>query len=856
MDRFPVSDFSDGSSRGDRCKSQEDVECREDVRELFMYKTRRDQAERAARQNLVKKKRSSSAKMAGPASFNIWPTTAPALTSKTIGSSARSQESTSASSTLQSHYDASNIPLAISQQTSASAVRDMALRKGSPKIRSVRSFPKLAQPAINLDDAPEVPRLPKDVNQRAQKLDISRLFMKTKAPRTKAPTPATKATLESSPHPVSDYISEIDAHDTLSRRPYTSGHGAQLGTGDRDYVGTNTKINIRRPPKGVINWFDALDDDSDDDFPEVVESWPAQAIISVAQNSQPPPRAAPPRRLPVTPPPEFPTDFHYNRRRRNRASSASQTPTATRKSRYDEDVALPKAQQSIRQVPIDINFDSRLSLSSFDDDVMASSSEPWTEHPLGITGLTCSMSLDTPSKEAASITGGPRQSLAGTQTPTRLDPYANLTEDARRSQAAILAAHPLPELLPATVYIAEATKRAEMALTGVDVDSANESDTLKETVTPGEPIIADAAHMMIVTEEEMALLEMMRKKKAELHTNPSPKVLQEEKPALVPKKSMRRKPYGTHHSASDSSGSGSDSCTQASVTLDTADGLVFPAPPTSFSSRTHSRTPSSSTGRHHNHHQHQDVYRANLTELEADFELPPTQKPVTLKPKPRRTSPTSHRQEWSTDTSSPPPYNHADPYQLAPNLHFSSFDLLPLPPLRSPPQVPSQALYHQQHHHQQQNLLRREDDSYTPSLSRSFSSSTHSPDSVITPGTDMPLSTRHPNARPRSSDTAIATTSTSTPEMGAGAFYRSPDLRTKVMLDTPIRGLEIRGSDGRKVVTRTNLAPLDYFDDAGFDKAFEGIVARKGHSRMSSVGMDVLSAWTALGGATDGIRAV
>ncbi|KAI9806598.1 MAG: hypothetical protein M1825_006055 [Sarcosagium campestre] len=49
-------------------------------------------------------------------------------------STVRPSEKSDSSSTLQDYYDASESPLAISQQTSASSARDMALRKGRPAI--------------------------------------------------------------------------------------------------------------------------------------------------------------------------------------------------------------------------------------------------------------------------------------------------------------------------------------------------------------------------------------------------------------------------------------------------------------------------------------------------------------------------------------------------------------------------------------------------------------------------------------------------------------------------------------------------------------------------------------------------
>lgn len=86
------------------------------------------------------------------------------------------------SSTLQSYYDSSKSPLSISQQTSASSARDMALRKGYPSV--ISPAPKVSE----IDGTPSTPTENDKAKKRGKpkhlnlQFDLSSLFHKPDGP--------------------------------------------------------------------------------------------------------------------------------------------------------------------------------------------------------------------------------------------------------------------------------------------------------------------------------------------------------------------------------------------------------------------------------------------------------------------------------------------------------------------------------------------------------------------------------------------------------------------------------------------------------------------------------------------------
>jgi hypothetical protein len=185
-------------------------------------------------------------------------------------------------STMRSHYDAKSSPLSISQQTSDSAVRDMALRRGKPPIATDYinhdNVASPVSPAIR-DEA----RRKEERKSKPPRLDLSKLFPKPRggdgasfsnallSPNKMVNSPAALSinsdyhfprpmTREPTPNPRGQVKLKKAPRQPVSIPPTPS---SPMRKFDRDEY-DNAKVHVRRPPKGVQHWFDALDEDSDE----------------------------------------------------------------------------------------------------------------------------------------------------------------------------------------------------------------------------------------------------------------------------------------------------------------------------------------------------------------------------------------------------------------------------------------------------------------------------------------------------------------------------------------------------------------------------------------------------------------
>jgi hypothetical protein len=178
----------------------------------------------------------------------------------------RQRKHSDSSSTLNSYYDPQKAPMAISQQTSESSRRDLALRKG-------------ARPAVK-NASPEKP----------SKLKLFRLskggdrFTSKRMTTITQPMPEVNFTPSSALHmlenpdrirtPGSAHSSRTTGFHELRHHPFSStatvhvtkpGAGT-AGTGSKSlYESPRLKVNIRRPKAGAKYWFDGLEGDSSDD---------------------------------------------------------------------------------------------------------------------------------------------------------------------------------------------------------------------------------------------------------------------------------------------------------------------------------------------------------------------------------------------------------------------------------------------------------------------------------------------------------------------------------------------------------------------------------------------------------------
>ncbi|KAH6865790.1 hypothetical protein BKA58DRAFT_227117 [Alternaria rosae] len=202
-------------------------------------------------------------------------------------------------STLRSHYDAKKSPLAISQQTSDSAVRDRALRRGYPPVLTDHGYNNYEASPVSpviLDET----RKKEFRKSKPARLDLTRLFPKPKdgsdghggtllSPAKMVNSPAAmSSTSEFFPRPMTRQPTPQVQPAKLQKKksmkyqnspvnpqpqPQSQHPMSPVRKVKRDQY-DNAKIHVRRPPKGVQHWFDALDEDSEDSQEEILDLEP------------------------------------------------------------------------------------------------------------------------------------------------------------------------------------------------------------------------------------------------------------------------------------------------------------------------------------------------------------------------------------------------------------------------------------------------------------------------------------------------------------------------------------------------------------------------------------------------------
>ncbi|CAN9130439.1 unnamed protein product [Alternaria sp. RS040] len=200
-------------------------------------------------------------------------------------------------STLRSHYDAKSSPLYISQQTSDSAVRDRALRRGQPPVLTDHGY-------NNYDASPMSPAILDETRKKEYRkskparLDLSKLFPKPKdnsdgpnygtllSPTKMVNSPAAMSmNSEYFPHPMTRHPTpqagpaKLQKPNVKYQNPPTRTPPSPVRKVKRDQY-DNAKIHVRRPPKGVQHWFDALDEESEDSQAEETQQPHDDAIYS------------------------------------------------------------------------------------------------------------------------------------------------------------------------------------------------------------------------------------------------------------------------------------------------------------------------------------------------------------------------------------------------------------------------------------------------------------------------------------------------------------------------------------------------------------------------------------------------
>lgn len=217
--------------------------------------------------------------------------------------SARQAYRTSSFTTLGSYYDPAKSPLSVSQQTSASSARDMALRKGmspisSPWMSHSASTVKSAEPGkfhsrnlsadsrvsasskLEADSMKRINGLPK---RRPSVIDRPTLYPKAEKPcHAVSQPPALISSSLPKPLPNSQQPTSFSRPrgwqmKTPPTSPETPLDDQQGSEQPFEESFSSTKVNVKRPKpaiKGERNWFDGLEDEEqtleDLQHPEVV----------------------------------------------------------------------------------------------------------------------------------------------------------------------------------------------------------------------------------------------------------------------------------------------------------------------------------------------------------------------------------------------------------------------------------------------------------------------------------------------------------------------------------------------------------------------------------------------------------
>ena len=176
------------------------------------------------------------------------------------------------SSTLQSYYDPLKSPLSVSQQTSASSARDMALRKGCKPIAG--PLMQDLSETITYPAAPNTDDINRRMDPAKKKPAHSELLNLSPKPRTSNSVSSEKPTVVKSPSQMS--LATSDQRWEPSNRSDWTGHaGAKIekftAYGDevdlKDILradAKNAKLNVKGPQNAAKNWFDGLGEDKNE----------------------------------------------------------------------------------------------------------------------------------------------------------------------------------------------------------------------------------------------------------------------------------------------------------------------------------------------------------------------------------------------------------------------------------------------------------------------------------------------------------------------------------------------------------------------------------------------------------------
>jgi hypothetical protein len=199
------------------------------------------------------------------------------------------------SCTLRSYYDRKQLPVAVSQQTSASSARDFALRKGFPPV-----IPTLHRD-VSCPQTPDptTPTKRGTTKKRPSRLDFSLLFPKPLpqsgpllSPQryTDSPPPLS----ENSEMPFKGLPTQSLLADNEASNPRNLSTPRQTRTSHQQpkkVVPSFAKTNAQKPRGGVLNWFDGLEgnisEDDADCEPDMEPNFVETAFQTISPQTTP-----------------------------------------------------------------------------------------------------------------------------------------------------------------------------------------------------------------------------------------------------------------------------------------------------------------------------------------------------------------------------------------------------------------------------------------------------------------------------------------------------------------------------------------------------------------------------------------
>ncbi|KAK0911839.1 hypothetical protein LTR57_015145 [Friedmanniomyces endolithicus] len=492
------------------------------------------------------------------------------------------------SNAVSDYYNPSKQPYYVSQQTSDSAVRDMGLRKPPPMtIHETASDPALARrplkSALKKHFQPEMKRQASDTSQRlgtsSSEKKPTRLNLSHFLPRSQSRNLLSPNTLSRSPSALtdnSDYSPRETVHVQLKRptanAPFTTHKSVNQPTVDSSPttrakvfepdIYDQAKTNVRRPPKGIQNWFDGVDISTDEESetetkkqsspdPHELDANDLSSDFSpwhIKSDGEQP-------RLDRKGSRDLVEDNllaikHARERIQERMRLVGQRKgsfdTVTIASAVSSEVPDRKRGGGSRLALVELAWQSVLSLSESSGDEGASTPDARAYiDDASLLAMASNAPSEHPpqrlqSKRSIPSESVPRQSTSTVQTsgsiPIRLTDSIPLpvsappAPDPKRAPRTTTTAHSDPTAQALRKLTGQATPRSSRSRRStaapkpsVPADSTDETlgspgaetTTTSNSVTPSDP----SSHLMAVSEEEMILLEMMRNKRAAMQSS-------------------------------------------------------------------------------------------------------------------------------------------------------------------------------------------------------------------------------------------------------------------------------------------------------------------------------------------------